>query len=73
MRDQLQADRQQPQAKHRQKPEQPADQAEDSERQPVSANCGVTRPANDFLQADPLLEPIQRAVEQVPRVFVVHS
>ena len=35
MRDQHEADRQQPDAEDRQKPEQPADQAENSQRQPM--------------------------------------
>lgn len=73
MRDQHQPDRQQPDAEDRQKPEQAADHAENSQRQPMPADCGVAGPTDDSLQADVLLEPIQRAVEQVLRVFVVHS
>ena len=43
---------------------------------PAAADAGELRvagPTDDSLQADSRLEPIERAVEQVLRVFVVHS
>ena len=70
VRNQHQADRQQPDADDRQKPEQAADEAEDPQGQPMPALRRVARPADRPAEAGSLLQSIEGAIEQVAGVVV---
>jgi hypothetical protein len=65
VRNQHEADRQQPDANDRQKPEQAADDAQNAQGQPMPALRGIARPADGPAQAGLLLKSIEGAVEQV--------